>query len=87
MQTMSPLDLYQQALENGEYQADDVQRAAITRLDGIYQALPRINLPAAAAGGGVLGKLNRLLGKSKRMFRHLRVVCICGVALGVARPG
>ena len=65
MQTMSPLALYQQALENGEYQADDVQRAAMTRLDGIYQALTRISPPASAASGGLFGKLNKLLGKSK----------------------
>lgn len=65
MQTMSPLALYQQALENGEYQADDVQRVAMTRLDGIYQALTRISPPAAAVSGGLFGKLNKLLGKSK----------------------
>ncbi|MBD8164680.1 cell division protein ZapE [Erwinia persicina] len=65
MQTMSPLALYQQALENGEYQADEVQRAAITRLDGIYQALTRDSAAAAPAGGGLFSRLNKLLGKSK----------------------
>ena len=65
MQTMSPLALYQQALENGEYQADEVQRAAITRLDGIYQVLTRNSASAAPAGGGLLNRLNKLLGKSK----------------------
>ncbi|KMV72824.1 hypothetical protein WB66_00810 [bacteria symbiont BFo1 of Frankliniella occidentalis] len=65
MQTMSPLVRYQQALENGEYQPDEVQRAAMTRLDGIWQALSRVSPPASAASGGLFGKLNKLMGKSK----------------------
>ncbi|WP_426766563.1 cell division protein ZapE [Erwinia aphidicola] len=65
MQTMSPLVRYQQALENGEYQPDEVQRAAMTRLDGIWQALSRVSPPASAASGGLIGKLNKLMGKSK----------------------
>ncbi|MDU3078465.1 MAG: cell division protein ZapE, partial [Mixta calida] len=39
MQTMSPLARYEQALAQGEYQPDDVQRAAISRLDAIQRAL------------------------------------------------
>ncbi|HCD1613782.1 TPA: AFG1 family ATPase [Serratia marcescens] len=62
MQALSPLSRYQQALEAGEYQADEVQRRAVTQLDRIYQALrqkPAANAPA----GGLRGKLSRLLGK------------------------
>ncbi|BEL67749.1 MULTISPECIES: cell division protein ZapE [Serratia] len=62
MQALSPLSRYQQALEAGEYQADEVQRRAVTQLDRIYQAL--VQKPAASApAGGLRGKLSRLLGK------------------------
>ncbi|MCP1108524.1 cell division protein ZapE [Serratia nevei] len=62
MQALSPLSRYQQALDAGEYQADEVQRRAVAQLDRIYQALqqqPAANAPA----GGLRGKLSRLLGK------------------------
>lgn len=62
MQALSPLSRYQQALDAGEYQADEVQRRAVTQLDRIYQSLrqkPAANAPA----GGLRGKLSRLLGK------------------------
>ncbi|MDI9109098.1 cell division protein ZapE [Serratia marcescens] len=62
MQALSPLSRYQQALDVGEYQADEVQRRAVTQLDRIYQAL--LQKPAASApAGGLRGKLSRLLGK------------------------
>ncbi|BEN75428.1 cell division protein ZapE [Serratia marcescens] len=62
MQALSPLSRYQQALDAGEYQADEVQRRAVTQLDRIYQAL--LQKPAASApAGGLRGKLSRLLGK------------------------
>ncbi len=62
MQALSPLSRYQQALDAGEYQADEVQRRAVTQLDRIYQAL--LQKPAASApAGGLCGKLSRLLGK------------------------
>jgi len=62
MQALSPLSRYQQALGAGEYQADEVQRRAVTQLDRIYQAL--LQKPAASApAGGLRGKLSRLLGK------------------------
>ncbi|MBH3070987.1 AFG1 family ATPase [Serratia marcescens] len=62
MQALSPLSRYQQALEAGEYQADEVQRRAVTQLDRIYQAL--LQKPEASApAGGLRGKLSRLLGK------------------------
>ncbi|MER5116601.1 cell division protein ZapE [Serratia marcescens] len=62
MQALSPLTRYQQALEAGEYQADEVQRRAVTQLDRIYQAL-RQKPAASAPAGGLRGKLSRLLGK------------------------
>ncbi|WP_240023455.1 cell division protein ZapE [Serratia marcescens] len=62
MQALSPLSRYQQALDAEEYQADEVQRRAVTQLDRIYQAL--LQKPAASAlAGGLRGKLSRLLGK------------------------
>lgn len=62
MQALSPLSCYQQALDAGEYQADEVQRRAVAQLDRIYQAL--LQKPAASApAGGLRGKLSRLLGK------------------------
>ncbi|HGE8338090.1 TPA: cell division protein ZapE [Serratia marcescens] len=62
MQALSPLSHYQQALDAGEYQADEVQRRAVAQLDRIYQAL--LQKPAASApAGGLRGKLSRLLGK------------------------
>lgn len=65
MQTMSPLALYQQALDNGEYQPDDVQHAAVIRLDGIYQALSHASAPPVPASAGLFGKLHKLLAKTK----------------------
>ncbi len=65
MQTMSPLARYQQALEKGEFQPDEVQREAMTRLDGIYQALTRIQPASAQPAKGLFGKLNKLIGKGK----------------------
>lgn len=62
---MSPLALYQQALDNGEYQPDAVQHAAVARLDAIYQALSHAGPPSAPAGTGLFGKLHKLLAKSK----------------------
>ncbi|MDT3252943.1 cell division protein ZapE [Serratia sp. root2] len=62
MQALSPLSRYQQALEAGEYQADEVQRQAVIRLEGIYLALQQI--PAASVpAGGLRGKFSRWLGK------------------------
>ena len=64
MQALSPLSRYQQVLVAGEYQADEVQRRAVTQLDRIYQAL--LQKPAASApAGGLRGKLSRLLGKGR----------------------
>jgi len=65
MQTKSPLALYQQALDKGEYQPDDIQREAVTRLDAIYQALSRSGSSAEPQAKGLFGKLNKLIGKGK----------------------
>ena len=67
MQKMSPLAQYEQALEKGEYQPDDVQRAAITRLNTVWQELSAPK-PAqvAKSSGGLFGKLNKLLGKENK---------------------
>ena len=65
MQTKSPLALYHQALENGEYRPDEIQREAITRLDGIYQALNQRETAAETPGKGLFGKLKKLTGKGK----------------------
>lgn len=62
---MSPLTLYQNALDNGEYQHDDIQREAVTRLEGIYQSLMRNPSASSPATTGFLGKLNKLIGKGK----------------------
>ncbi|AHF78665.1 hypothetical protein Sant_3685 [Sodalis praecaptivus] len=62
MQATSPLSLYQQMLAQGEYQPDDVQAAAIARLDRIHQQLGAAQHTAASAPSGLL----RLLGKKWR---------------------
>lgn len=65
MQTPSPLALYQQALDNGDYQPDTVQREAIARLDAIQQALCAAPATAPVPAKGLFGKLNKLMGKEK----------------------
>lgn len=65
MQTTSPLALYQQALNNGDYQPDEVQRTAIARLDVIQQALIATPAAPSAPSGGLFGKLKGLMGKEK----------------------
>ncbi|THD48058.1 cell division protein ZapE, partial [Enterobacteriaceae bacterium ML5] len=39
MQPKSPLILYQNAVDAGEFQPDAVQKQAVAQLDAIYQAL------------------------------------------------
>lgn len=65
MQAQSPLSRYQQALDAGEYQADAVQRQAVTQLDQIYQALQQLPAPGAANAGKRRNLLSRWLGKSE----------------------
>ncbi|CNH68844.1 cell division protein ZapE [Yersinia pekkanenii] len=60
MQPSTPTALYQQALDAGDYQPDDVQRRAVARLDTIYQALnQQLSTPPARAG--LRGRLSRLI--------------------------
>lgn len=62
MQSMTPTSRYDQALKEGSYQPDDVQREAVSRLDVIYQQLT--SLPAQSpTKGGLRAKLGKLLGK------------------------
>ncbi len=56
MQNLSPALRYQQALAEGSYQPDDVQREAVIRLDAIWQALSNPS-PAVTANAGFFGKL------------------------------
>ena len=56
MQNLSPASRYQQALAEGSYQPDDVQREAVTRLDAIWQALSS-QTPAVATSSSFFGKL------------------------------
>lgn len=65
MQTLSPLARYQQALDKGEYQPDEVQHAAIARLDAIQQALSARQPSETQPVAGWRGRLNKLLGKEK----------------------
>lgn len=65
MQTTSPLALYQQALDKGEYQPDEIQREAMARLDAIQHALTTEVPTVAAPAKGLFGKLNKLIGKEK----------------------
>lgn len=69
MQAQSPLSRYQRLLAAGEYQADEVQRQAVTQLDHIYQTLQQIPAVSAPAGG-LRGKLSRLLGKSSETAKQ-----------------
>ncbi|PIJ51100.1 cell division protein ZapE [Erwinia sp. OLTSP20] len=68
MQTSSPLARYQQALDSGEYQPDDVQLDAITRLNSIWQAFSQEQtVPLSEGGQGLFGKLKKLIGKEKNV--------------------
>ncbi|PVZ84895.1 cell division protein ZapE [Serratia sp. S1B] len=62
MQAQSPLSRYQQALDAGQYQADAVQRQAVTQLDLIYQALQQRPTDVTTQGGS-RWKLSRWLSK------------------------
>ncbi|NIF34485.1 AFG1 family ATPase [Enterobacter sp. Cy-643] len=63
MQNLSPASRYQQALAEGSFQPDDVQREAIMRLDAIWQALSVAPTPAPT--GGLLTKFGKLFGKKE----------------------
>ncbi|MEQ4674973.1 cell division protein ZapE [Providencia vermicola] len=62
MSPMTPTMRYQQALADGNYQPDDVQKLAVERLDKIYQQLTQAVL--AVPNGKNNGFFSRLLGKN-----------------------
>ena len=62
MQSTSPLSRYQQALDEGSHQPDDVQREAVSRLDAIFQELTEKS-PGEPAPTGMMAKFGRLLGR------------------------
>lgn len=65
MSPMTPTMRYQQALEQGNYQPDDVQKQAVERLDKIYQQLCSATpcFPNERPNG-LKQRFGRLLGKS-----------------------
>ena len=65
MQTSSPLARYEQALSQGEFRPDDVQREAITRLDAIQQGLIARKPAPEPAAKGLFGRLSKLMTKEK----------------------
>lgn len=72
MQSLSPTSRYQQALSEGSYQPDDVQREAISRLNLIWQELTARDNPASAASNGLMARFGKLLGK--RTSEHIEPV-------------
>lgn len=64
MQNLSPTSRYQQALNEGTHQPDDVQREAVHRLNVIYQELTH-QTPVPAQSGGLKAAFGRLLGKKE----------------------
>ncbi|MBW5811864.1 cell division protein ZapE [Yersinia kristensenii] len=62
MQPSSPIALYQQAIDAGDYQSDDVQRRTVARLDTLYQALNQ-RQSAPVVNMGIRAQLGRLLGR------------------------
>ncbi|TNV19925.1 AFG1 family ATPase [Buttiauxella sp. B2] len=72
MQNLSPALRYQQALAEGCYQPDDVQREAVMRLDAICQVLSKPS-PAVTTSTGFFGKLfgNRSVSENQDPVRGL----------------
>ncbi|MFA3762616.1 cell division protein ZapE [Yersinia sp. 2466 StPb PI] len=63
MQPSTPTALYQQALDAGDYQPDEVQRRAVARLDRLYQELNQ-RQSIAPTSTSLRGRLNRLIGRA-----------------------
>lgn len=64
MQSLSPTSRYQQALDEGTHQPDDVQRDAVNRLNSIYQKL-MTEPTETAQTSGLKAAFGRLLGKKE----------------------
>ena len=64
MQSLSPTSRYQQALDEGTHQPDDVQREAVNRLNSIYQNLTTEPTETAQTSG-LKAAFGRLLGKKE----------------------
>lgn len=62
MQSITPTSRYQQALDAGTHQPDDVQRDAVNRLQAIWQQLTQTSATTAPRGG-LLASFSKLLGK------------------------
>lgn len=63
MQPSSPIALYQQAIDAGDYQPDDVQRRTVARLDTLYRELNQHH-STPTVNNSIRGRLGRLLGRS-----------------------
>ncbi|CNG99430.1 ATPase [Yersinia thracica] len=83
MQPSSPIALYQQAIDAGDYQSDDVQRRTVARLDTLYQDLNQ-RQSTSVVNVGIRGRLGRLLsrGASKTPIRPAQGLYMWG---GVGR--
>lgn len=64
MQPSSPIALYQQAIDAGDYQPDDVQRRTVARLDTLYRELNQHH-STPAVNNGIRGRLGRLLAAAR----------------------
>ncbi|WP_449554064.1 cell division protein ZapE [Lelliottia amnigena] len=64
MQSLSPTSRYQQALDEGTHQPDDVQRDAVNRLNSIYQKLTTEPTETAQTSG-LKAAFGRLFGKKE----------------------
>lgn len=62
MQSITPSSRYQQALDAGTHQPDDVQRDAVNRLQTIWQQLTQTPITPPARGG-LMAAFGKLLGK------------------------
>ncbi len=66
MSPITPTIRYQQALADGRYQPDEVQKSAVERLDKIYQQL--LSIPPSSTNektSGLKQRFGRLLGKTQ----------------------
>lgn len=64
MQSITPTSRYQQALDAGTHQPDEVQREAVNRLDAIWQQLTQTHTTPAPRGG-LMAAFSKLLGKKE----------------------